>query len=241
MLALCLALLPAAAVAHPGHSRSSRLLKLDLAAEPPSLGYGLILEPAASDAARQRADTNGDGTVSEPEGAAALQRMTSTLLEHVSLCSGESLQSMKCGKADAAQVTSAMAAGWAEPVGKNLAVAWELRLELAEGARVIRVTDAWTLADVDRTDAELEPPTDARLLAAGLGGGDAKGGVQTQLRWAEDSSENPRQLYMIWEAPPTRWWVLSIVGAVAGAMTAQLVYSRRRQQKRQAASLPPSV
>ena len=228
---LALALAAAPAQAHPGHKRSSRLLLVDLTAEPPSLRYGLVFEPAASDAGRKRADQDGDGAVSAAEGQAELERLTAEVRSSLSLCRGPTLEGVSCSGLGEDQVAGALATGWDEKPGRTLALTWEFQLGLVVDDRVVRVEDASFVPDVDRTDAKIEVPEAWRLVAAGQVGGGPGSRVTRELLWGDDRPSEPRKLFLVWEPPAPRWWAVAAVGAVGLLLAGHLVLSRRRQQR----------
>ena len=221
----------ASADAHPGHSRSSRLLLVDLGSDPPLLSYGLIFEPSAADAGRKRADTDGDGAVSAAEGQAELERLTTELRSNLSVCRGTTLQGAQCSRMEEAQVAETRATGWTEKPGRTLALTWQFRLDLAADDRVVRVEDSSFLPDVDRTDATIEAPQEMRLVAAGQGVDGPPSGITRELMWRDDRPSEPRKLFVMWESPAPRWAIIAVVGAAALLMIGQLVVVRHRRRQ----------
>jgi hypothetical protein len=208
---------------------------VDLTTRPASLRYGLVFDPAASDAGRKRADRDGDGMVTVAEGEGELDRLTTELRSNVTVCHGGTLQSMKCDEVTAHQVSRSVATGWAERPGRTLAVTWELRLDLASEDRVVRMEDASFVPDVDRTDAVIEAPEDLRLVAAGQGVDGPRDQVTREMTWAEDRPNEPRTLFLRWKSPAPRWAIAAVVAAVALLMIGRLVAARLRQRRAVAA------
>lgn len=229
-------LLPLPLEAHPGHSRSSRLLKLELADDPPRLTYGLVFEPAASVATRKQADLNKDGAVNAGEIQAELERWSATLREQIRVCQGGSLAALSCAPLGPAALLSRQAVGLGDPLAKTVALSVEFALNVSNAERALRIEDGSFRPEVDRTDVLIEPPVDDELVAAGKGA--AGDQLARELKWTDDRPGEVRSFFVAWKSPPPRWIVALVVGAAAAFALLQLVLSRRRQRDVVGATLP---
>jgi hypothetical protein len=223
------------AEAHPGHKRSSRLIGVALAAEPPCLKYGYVFEQSASEAARKVADKDADGTVSPAEGEKELARWGEDLQRQLTVCRGPTLTTMKCSNLSAQQLTDAHATAWESRPGKPLSLVWEFRLDLDPDDRALEVRDASQRSEVDLTDAAIEPPQDGKASVVDENGSTHTGSLR--FSWNADQPGQARKLTVIWQPPPARWLVLSIVSVASLLLAGRLLLVWKRRVAR-AASHP---
>jgi hypothetical protein len=225
------------AEAHPGHKRSSRLIGVALASEPPCLKYGYVFEQSASEAARKVADKDADGTVSPEEGEKELARWGEELRRELTICRGPTLATMKCANLAAQQLTDAHATAWESRPGKPLSLVWEFRLDLDPDDRALQVRDAWQRSEVDLTNAAIEPPQDAKASVVDENGSTRKGPLT--FNWNADQPGRARTLTVVWQPPLARWLVLSVVGVASLLVAGRLFLVWKRRGAR--AASPPRV
>lgn len=224
---LILALGTAPSAAHPGHKRSSRLVQVDLSTRPAVLKYGYVFDDASSDAARKLADRDADGSVSQREGDAELQRLGQELLAGLTICRGSAPALQRCSAPAPSAVVASSATAWQPRPGKPLSLTWELNLEISAEDRVFELRDNVRRSDIDRTDATLLPPTDARVTTTTTNGGSTQADNVLLFDWAADQA--PRRLALAW-APPMWGNVVALSLALAGVAIAMalLWLSKRR-------------
>jgi len=207
-LALLVGLLLASwAPSAPAHLRfptvkAERFIELRLVERPIRIGYRVGFGASLASEQRRLADRDSDFSVSASEGNAALDARTEALLQKLRVCTGRSLEELRCRSLERRDIERVEAEGWTpEPPG-HLHFAWTFRLaETAPEIGALRVEDAYEVDGVEITDVQIQPPGHTPLLRAG----DAllPAGVAERFSWVEARREpGPRGIVATWAPPP---------------------------------------
>lgn len=221
-------LLAAGSEAHPGQTRTSRILQVDLASSPASFKYGFVLDLAGSEAVRKQADRDGDGAVSVTEGQAEVARWAEQLRRAVTVCRGPAPTAVQCAPLAEAEVNAVNVTGWESRPGKPLSLVWDLPLGLAETDRALEVRDSWRREEVQHTEAIVALPTDARLVSASPTGGTSVEGA-VGFTWEADAAEG-RRLALSWQQPRSAVLIAAAIAGMSVAVTGALLLRARRRR-----------
>jgi hypothetical protein len=212
--------------AHPGQTRTSRILQVDLASSPASFKYGFIFDLAGSEAVRKQADRDGDGAVSVTEGQAEVARWAEQLRRAVTVCRGAAPPAVQC--AALAEVNAANVTGWESRPGKPLSFVWELPLGLQDTDRALEVRDSWRREEVQHTEAIVALPPEARLVSASPTGGTSVEGA-VGFTWEADAAEG-RRLALTWQQPRSAALIAAAFAGMSVAVTGALLLRARRRR-----------
>lgn len=183
--------------------KAERWIELRLGEDPIRIGYRVGFGAALATELRRAADRDGDFQVSAAEGNAALDARSSALLAALSICTGRSLETVRCRRLAPRDIERVEAEGWTPGPSGHLHFAWTLRLtERASAIGALRLEDGYDVPGVEMTDVSIDRPAHVPLGRAGDGGRAA--GVAERFNWVERLREpGPRVVVAEW-APPAR-------------------------------------
>lgn len=220
------------AAAHIGHEvrRAERYLKLDVAGRELRLVVSLTLSRKEGLRAREAADEDGSGLISEPEAKRHLAAWGRALASELRVEVDGSVRPLRWGE------------GYLGPTGRvrpgPLTAELVGRGELEPGVHVVRLVDGMRREQLDRTDVAFRARKGAELIRSGPG--PAPEGVTRRLFFGPDAEVHTFTLKVkvpASPATPSRWptWVgsaLAILALAVLALAGAVLALRRRSRSR---------
>lgn len=213
---------PATAPAHESTAGGERKLVLLLDRSPVRVVYGLSVAGAAAERARIAADRDANGEVDTFEANHALDARASALLEKLRICSGDSLDDVRCEKLERHDIERVDSSGWSRAEPAHLHFVWTLRLQVTtDQIGALRVEDDDASPEIAISSVEIEPPRGVRLLTAGSGS--EPRGVASEFNWIEaNRTPGPRLISATWNTPNKRRQLYAYGALVAGGLVTAL-------------------
>ena len=218
------------AYAHPGHSRTQRMLKLDLESEPRRFTYGLLLNPVGTETMRKRADLNKDGQVSEVEAQQVTQALTAEFASKLTLCHGPTPEQRVCAPAQLEQVLHSVIDGWVGDEEVPLVMSWAVALELRSDDTSVQVIEDWSPVDITRTGAKIVPHPAQPLLQAGAGRDQEQPAV-LEFHWAGEGQPSPRVLQATWQGLSAPVLPVLLGGLAVALAVGFFLWRKRRSEE----------
>ena len=212
--------------------KAERWIELRLGEEPIRVGYRLGFGATLATELRKAADRDGDFQVSAAECNAALDARTAALLAALSVCTGRTLDDLRCRRLTTRDIERVESEGWAPGQSGHLHFIWTFRLaERANEIGAFRLEDAYDVPGIEISDVQIDRPLHTPLARAGDGALSA--GVTERFNWIERQREpGPRVVVAAW-APPLRRFSSGLMAAAALVLAAAAAWllSRRSRPK----------